>query len=103
MQTKHLYRSSDGGASWSQDLGTPNAGAGGHTVAASPTRACRGSSRTSIVCTRDGGRKWFVPNTQVAYTGMGMFPFVDAVHGWPISKTEPQPILPPPCHPPPPR
>ena len=88
MQRKHLFRSSNGGTTWSSDLGTPNAGAGGHTVAASPTRACRGSSRTSIVCTRDGGRTWFVPGTQVADTGMEMFQFVDERHGWAMAQDE---------------
>jgi photosystem II stability/assembly factor-like uncharacterized protein len=88
MQPKHLFRSSDGGRTWSEDLGTPNAGAGGYTVAASPTRACRGSTRTSIVCTRDGGRTWFVPATQVADTGMEMFQFVDGLHGWAMAQDE---------------
>lgn len=58
MQGKHLYRSSDGGDHWSGDFGTPNLGAGGATAVASPTRACRGGSRTGIRCTFDGGRRW---------------------------------------------
>jgi photosystem II stability/assembly factor-like uncharacterized protein len=58
MQTKHLFRSSDGGDHWSGDLGTPNAGAGGELAVASPTRACVGGSRTGITCTFDGGRTW---------------------------------------------
>jgi photosystem II stability/assembly factor-like uncharacterized protein len=88
LQPKHLFRSSDGGWTWSHDLGTPNAGAGGYTVAASPNRACRGSSRTSIVCTRDGGRTWFVPSTQLADTGSEMFQFVDKLDGWALAQDE---------------
>ena len=88
MQAKHLFRSSDGGSSWSQDLGTPNGGEGGYTIAASPDRACRGSERTSIVCTRDGGRTWFLPSTQPADTGMEMFQFVDELHGWAMAQDE---------------
>jgi len=88
MQPKHLYRSSDGGASWSQDLGTPNAGAGGHTVAASPARACRGGSRTSIACTHDGGRTWFypVPQANPDDGGVDVYQFVDELHGWAIGQ-----------------
>lgn len=88
MQPKHLFRSSDGASTWSPDLATPNGGEGGHSVAASPDRACRGSGRTSIVCTRDGGRTWFLPDTQPADTGMAMLQFVDALHGWALAPDE---------------
>jgi photosystem II stability/assembly factor-like uncharacterized protein len=82
MQTKHLFRSSDGGDTWSKDLGTPNLGAGGHSVAASPTRACRGGSRTTITCTRDGGRTWFAPITRPdSDGGTEVDQFVDGLHG----------------------
>jgi photosystem II stability/assembly factor-like uncharacterized protein len=90
MQPKHLFRSSDGGETWSNDLGTPNVGAGGHTVAASPDRACRGGSRTSIACTRDGGRTWFFPITNSADNpndgGVDIYQFVDDRHGWAIGQ-----------------
>jgi photosystem II stability/assembly factor-like uncharacterized protein len=88
MQPKHLYRSSDGGDSWSHDLGTPNGGAGGHTVAASPARACRGGSRTSINCTRDGGRTWFspVPQANPDDGGVDVYQFVDERNGWAIGQ-----------------
>lgn len=58
MQGKHLFRSSDGGEHWSGDLGDMNAGSGGSTAVASPTRACRGGHRTGIDCTFDGGLTW---------------------------------------------
>ena len=90
MQSKHLFRSSDGGRTWSEDLGTPNPGAGGHTVAASPTRACRGGARTSIACTRDGGRSWFTPIPDGADNprdgGVEVLHFADEDHGWAIGQ-----------------
>jgi photosystem II stability/assembly factor-like uncharacterized protein len=86
MQRKHLFRSSDGGVTWSQDLGTPNAGAGGYTVAASAARACRGG--TSISCTRDGGRTWFFPTTDPTDSGMDVYQFVDDLHGWAMGQDE---------------
>jgi photosystem II stability/assembly factor-like uncharacterized protein len=87
MQRKHLFRSSDGGVTWSADLGTPNAPAGGYTVAASPTRACRGASQGTITCTRDSGRTWFVPVADGAKSSydegiLKVFQFVDDRHGW---------------------
>jgi photosystem II stability/assembly factor-like uncharacterized protein len=93
MQRKHLFRSSDGGATWSQDLGTPNSGAGGYTVAASPTRACRGASQTSITCTRDGGRTWFVPianGVESPYAGglVEVYQFADDRHGWALGQDQ---------------
>jgi photosystem II stability/assembly factor-like uncharacterized protein len=90
MQRKHLFRSSDGGNTWSKDLGTPNAGSGGHTVAASPSRACRGGNRTSISCTRDGGRTWFYPIPGGADNpddgGVDIYQFIDDRHGWAIGQ-----------------
>ena len=90
LQPKHLFRSSDGGDTWSEDLGTPNPGAGGHTVAASPARACRGGSRTSIACTRDGGRSWFFPIPNGADNpgggGVDVYQFVNESHGWAIGQ-----------------
>ena len=90
MQPKHLYRSSDNGENWSEDLGTPNAGAGGRTAAASPARACRGGSRTSISCTRDGGRTWFwpIPNSEdnPRDGGIEVYQFADDRHGWAVGQ-----------------
>jgi photosystem II stability/assembly factor-like uncharacterized protein len=90
MQSKHLFRSSDGGQSWSADLGTPNSGAGGQTAAASPARACRGGSRTGIACTRDGGRSWFFPIPGGAENprdgGVKVVQFSDDHHGWAIGQ-----------------
>ncbi|MDQ3972786.1 MAG: glycoside hydrolase, partial [Actinomycetota bacterium] len=89
MQPKHLYRSTDGAESWSEDLGTPNAGSGGKTAAASPTRACRGGSRTGIACTRDGGRSWFFPIGGAENPrdgGVHVAQFVDDRHGWAIAQ-----------------
>jgi photosystem II stability/assembly factor-like uncharacterized protein len=90
MQPKHLFRSSDGGNTWSKDLGTPNPGAGGHTVAASPAQACRGGSRTGIACTRDGGRTWFFPIPDGADNpgdgGVAVYQFADDHHGWAIGQ-----------------
>lgn len=91
MQPKHLYRSTDGGESWSEDLGTPNAGSGGRTAAASPSRACRGGHRTGISCTRDGGRSWFFPiggADNPRGGGVHMAEFVDDRHGWAIAQDE---------------
>jgi photosystem II stability/assembly factor-like uncharacterized protein len=86
MQPKHLHRSSDGGRTWSGDLGAPNAGSGGRTVAASPLRACSGGARTSISCTRDGGRSWFWPIPNGAANprdgGVEVFQFLDQRFGW---------------------
>lgn len=90
MQPKHLHRSSDGGRHWSEDLGTPNAGNGGRTAAGSPRRACRGGSRTSISCTRDGGRTWFFPIADSADNprdgGVAVYQLVDDQHGWAIGQ-----------------
>jgi photosystem II stability/assembly factor-like uncharacterized protein len=93
MQPKRLFRSSDGGVTWSPDLGTPNSGAGGYTVAASPKRACRGASQTSITCTRDGGRSWFVPianGAESPYAAglVGVYQFADDRHGWAFGEDE---------------
>jgi photosystem II stability/assembly factor-like uncharacterized protein len=90
-QPKHLYRSSDGGESWSEDLGTPNLGSGGETAAASPDRACRGGHRTSISCTRDGGHTWFFPvggADNPRDGGVRVAQFVDGRHGWAIAQDE---------------
>ncbi len=90
MQPKHLHRSSDGGRTWSPDLGTPNAGSGGRTAAGSPLRACRGGSRTSISCTRDGGHTWFWPIPNGADNprdgGIGVFQFLGERHAWAIGQ-----------------
>jgi hypothetical protein len=90
MQPKHLHRSSDGGQHWSEDLGTPNPGNGGRTAAASVLRACRAGSRTSIACTRDGGRTWFypVPNgvDNPRDGGVEVYQFADEHHGWAIAQ-----------------
>lgn len=90
MQPKHLRRSSDGGQHWSEDLGTTNAGSGGRTAAGSPLRACRGGHRTSISCTRDGGRTWFFPiskaNTRDG--GVEVYQLVDDRHGWAIGQED---------------
>jgi photosystem II stability/assembly factor-like uncharacterized protein len=90
MQPKHLRRSSDGGRHWSEDLGTPNPGNGGRTAAGSPLRACRGGSRTSIACTRDGGRTWFypVPNGEdnPRDGGVEVYQFADDRRGWAIGQ-----------------
>lgn len=90
QQPKHLFRSTDGGDTWSKDFGTPNAGAGGYTVAGSPTRACRGGSRTSIACTRDGGQTWFVPIPDGADNpydgGVTVYQFSDQRHAWAIGQ-----------------
>jgi photosystem II stability/assembly factor-like uncharacterized protein len=90
MQPKHLRRSSDGGQHWSEDLGTPNAGNGGRTAAGSPRRACRGGSRTSISCTRDGGRSWFFPIPHSADNpldgGVEVYQLTDGGDGWAIAQ-----------------
>jgi photosystem II stability/assembly factor-like uncharacterized protein len=90
MAPKHLYRSTDGGGHWSTDLGAPNLGAGGETAAGSPQRACRGGSRTSISCTRDGGRHWFFPGPDGAENpldgGVTMLEFADPDHGWALGQ-----------------
>lgn len=90
QQPKHLFRSTDGGDTWSKDLGSPNPGAGGYTVAASPSRACRGGSRTSITCTRDGGQTWFVPIPDGADNpydgGVTVYQFSDQRHAWAIAQ-----------------
>jgi photosystem II stability/assembly factor-like uncharacterized protein len=89
-QPKHLRRSLDGGQHWSKDLGTPNAGNGGRTAAASTLRACRGGSRTSISCTRDGGHTWFFPIPGAADNprdgGVEVYQFADETHGWAIAQ-----------------
>jgi photosystem II stability/assembly factor-like uncharacterized protein len=90
MAPKHLYRSTDGGAHWSTDLGPPNLGAGGSTAAGSPSRACRGGSRTSISCTRDGGRHWFFPNPGGPENpldgGVHIIEFADPQHAWALGQ-----------------
>jgi photosystem II stability/assembly factor-like uncharacterized protein len=91
MQPKHLFRSSDGGRSWSQDLGTPNGGAGGRTVAGSPKRACRGGGRTSIACTSDGGHTWRYPNEgkdNPLDGGVDVIQFTDELHAWATGQSE---------------
>jgi photosystem II stability/assembly factor-like uncharacterized protein len=90
MAPKHLYRSRDGGAHWSADLGTPNIGAGGRTASGSPSRACRGGSRTGISCTRDGGRHWFFPNAGGPENprdgGIHVIEFADPRHAWALGQ-----------------
>jgi photosystem II stability/assembly factor-like uncharacterized protein len=90
MEPKHLHRSSDGGQHWSEDLRTPNAGNGGRTAAASPLRACRGGSRTSISCTRDGGRSLFFPVPKGADNpfdgGVEVYQLTDGGDGWAVGQ-----------------
>jgi hypothetical protein len=90
MAPKHLYRSADGGTSWSGDLGAPNLGLGGETAAGSAVRACRGGGRTSISCSRDGGHHWFFPILGSADNpldgGTRIFEFIDASHAWELGQ-----------------
>jgi hypothetical protein len=90
MAPKHLYRSTDGGAHWSRDLGSPNLGVGGQTAAGSPERACRGGGRTTISCTRDGGEHWFFPIPGAADNpldgGVRMIEFADHDHAWALGQ-----------------
>jgi photosystem II stability/assembly factor-like uncharacterized protein len=57
QQPKHYFTSLDAGAHWSPKLADP-AQIVGTTVAATPTAAFVGNSRTGVEVTRDGGKTW---------------------------------------------